>query len=66
MEATYYHNKKRSYGRGRGIGGGGEDFVVRNGIGEGLTVRIAFKSTLCPLLYTVNVTVSLTDLCSSI
>ena len=66
-----YTYVKKGYGCGLGIGGCGGGFgagegpnlVVRNGIGDGLAVSVAFKSNVCPFLYTVKVTLSPTDLC---
>ena len=47
-----------------GFGAGeGPNLVVRNGIGDGLAVSVAFKSNVCPFLYTVKVTLSPTALC---
>jgi hypothetical protein len=46
-----------------GLGAGGDTLVVRNGIIEGLAVRVAFKSNVCPFLNTVKVTLSPTTVC---
>ena len=39
------------------------DRVVIYGSKEGLAVSVAFRSMMCPFLYTVKVTLSPTDLC---
>ena len=44
----------------------GRNSTGRNGSGDGLAVRIVFRSKVCPFLYTVNVILLPTDLCSSI
>ena len=63
-----------SYGCGTGIVGGriggwgignegGVDPVVINRSKDGLAASVTFRSTACPFLYTVKVTLSPTDLC---
>jgi hypothetical protein len=46
-----------------GLGAGGDTLVVRKAIIEGLAVRVAFKSNVCPFLNTVKVTLSPTAIC---
>jgi len=46
-----------------GIEEGGADRIIRNGSRDGLVVSVAFRSMVCPFLYTVKVTLSPTDLC---
>ena len=47
---------------GPGIGGGA-DRTMRSGSGDGLGVSVAFRSIVCPFLYTVKVILSPIDLC---
>jgi hypothetical protein len=48
---------------GAGIGEGGANRIRRNGIRNGLAASVAFRSTVCPFLYTVKVILSPGDFC---